>query len=82
MLMFSDLGVGLETQPVKTYLEWLMSLYDPQQGCFHYSGSKQDASDLGSGGAKFSLYHMIDDDWLTYRVTRIAANLLKKQPQA
>jgi hypothetical protein len=49
-LMFSDLAVGLDTQPVKTYLEWVMSLYDPQQGCFHYSGSKQDASDLGQVG--------------------------------
>jgi len=75
MLMFSDLGVGLEALPVRTFLEWLMSLYDPVRGCFRYSGPKSEATDLGPTGAKYSLFHLIEDDWLTYRVTRIAANL-------
>jgi hypothetical protein len=77
MLMFSDLGVGLDTQPVQKYLEWLLSLYNPQRGCFHYSGSMQDATDLDPGGAKYGLFQLIDDEWLTYRITRIAANLLR-----
>jgi hypothetical protein len=76
MLMFSDLEVGLDERPVQAILKWLTSMYDTNRGCFHYSGQKSEATDLGPAGAKYHLFQQIEDDWLTYRVTRVAANLL------
>jgi hypothetical protein len=32
---------------------------------------------MDSRVAKYRLYHLIEDDWLTYYATRIAANLDK-----
>jgi hypothetical protein len=77
MLMFSDVSVGLTERPVQAILKWLMSMYDAAQGCFHYSGRKSEATDLGPAGARYWLFQRIEDDWLTYRVTRIAANLVE-----
>lgn len=76
MLMFSDLDVGFEERPVQAILEWLMRMYDTEGGCFHYSGRKSEATDLGPAGTKYCLFQQIEDDWLTYRVTRVAANLV------
>jgi hypothetical protein len=78
MLMLSDLGVGLEERPVQAILDWLMSMYDAERGCFHYSGQKSKASDLGPAAAKYRLFQRIEDDWLTYHVTRIAIKLAEQ----
>ena len=56
----------------------LMSMYDAEQGCFRYSGRKSKATDLGAAGTKYWLFQRIEEDWLTYRMTRIAANLAKQ----
>ncbi len=79
--MFSELQVGLEEEPVQALLEWLMTMYHPDEGYFKYTGKpiskysrRQDAMD--SRVAKYRLYHLIEDDWLTYYATRIGANLL------
>jgi hypothetical protein len=83
LLMFSELQVGLEEKPVQAMLEWLMAMYRPDEGCFKYTGKpisqysrRKDAMD--SRVAKYRLYHLIEDDWLTYYATRIAANLIGK----
>ena len=75
MLIFSDLGVGLAERPVEAILGWLAELWDPERGCYHYAGRKSEATDLGSPAAKYWLFQRIEDDWLTYYVTRIAGNL-------
>jgi hypothetical protein len=83
LLMFSELQVGLETKPVQALLEWLMTMYRPDEGCFKYTGKPiskysrhKDAMD--SRVAKYRLYHLIEDDWLTYYATRIGANLIRR----
>jgi hypothetical protein len=80
LVMFSQLGIGLQTRAVKTILKWLMTMYDAQEGCFRYSGKpiskyskKQDG--LTSTVAKYRFYHLIENDWLTYHMTRIAAHV-------
>jgi hypothetical protein len=80
LLMFSDLKVGMTEKPVQVLLEWLMKMYHHDEGCFRYSGKPisqysrhKDAMD--SRVAKYRLYHLIEDDWLTYYGTRIGANL-------
>jgi len=77
MLMLSDLGIGLDKQPVQAVLNWLMSMYDEERGCFHFSGRRSEATDRGPQAAKYLLYQCIEDDWLTYRALRIAINLRK-----
>jgi hypothetical protein len=80
LVMFSELGIGLRTKAVQTILEWLMTMYDAGQGCFRYTGkpvskysNRQDGID--STVAKYRFYHLIESDWLTYHMTRIAANM-------
>lgn len=82
LVMFSDLGIGLHTRTVKAILNWLMTLYNVQEGCFQYTGKpvskysrKKDGIDAAV--AKYRFYHVIESDWLTYHVTTIAANMLK-----
>ena len=82
LAMFSELGIGLRTIAVQTILKWLMTMYDAEQGCFKYAGkpvskytNKQDGID--SAVAKYRFYHLIETDWLTYHMTRIATNMAK-----
>jgi len=84
LLMLSEFGVGLQEKAVKTILEWLMTMYDGEHGCFRYNGKpvskyslRQDYMD--SRVAKYRLYHLIETDWLTYHVTRIAKNLIERR---
>jgi len=80
LVMFSELGIGLQTRAVRTILKWLMTMYDVEEGCFRYTGKpiskytkKEDGID--SRVAKYRFYHMIENDWLTYHITSIAANI-------
>lgn len=80
LVMFSELGLGLRTRAVRTILKWLMTMYDAEHGCFRYAGkpvskysNREDGID--SRVAKYRLYHVIEDDWFTYHMTRIAANM-------
>ena len=82
LVMFSELGMGLHTRAFRTVLRWLMTLHDAQEGCFRYAGKpiskysrKKDGID--SAVAKYRFYHVIENDWLTYHVTTIAANMAK-----
>jgi len=82
--MLSEFGIGLQERAINTILEWLMTMYDADQGCFRYSGKpiskysrRQDYMD--SRVAKYRLYNLIEDDWLTYYVTRIAKNLIEQR---
>lgn len=83
LVMFSELNIGMRTQAVRTILKWLMTMYDGEEGCFRYIGKpvskyskKQDGID--SRVAKYRFYHVIENDWLTYHITRIAANMTTK----
>ena len=83
LLMLSEFQVGLEEKPVRAILEWFMTMYCPDKGCFKYAGKpisrysrRRDGMD--SRVAKYRLYHLIEDDWLTYYATRIGANLIGK----
>jgi len=82
LIMFTEFNVGLKEKPVQELLEWLMTMYHPDEGGFRYIGPsiskysrRKDGMD--SRVAKYRLYHLIEDDWLTYYATRIGANLNK-----
>lgn len=82
LLMFSDLGIGLSSRPVEVVLEWLMTMYDTKKGHYIYAGKPISKYSRKKDGVsprvmKYRLYHMIEDDWLTYYLTRIGKNLLQ-----
>jgi hypothetical protein len=80
LLMFSEEGTAVPGKVVDTLLGWLVGMYDPETGTYRYDGkpiSKMSRRVDGhtSREFKYRLYHMIEDDWLTYYVTRILRNL-------
>jgi hypothetical protein len=82
LLMFSEFRVGLQEQAVQTLLEWLFSMYSVQEGFFRYPGKplshySQKRDGMDARVAKYRLHHLVEDDWLTYYVTRIGMNLLE-----
>lgn len=81
LLMLSEYKIGLNENPATALLEWLMTMYLPDEGHFRYIGKpiskhsrRQDGMDARV--AKYRLYHLIEDDWLTYYLTIIAKNLM------
>jgi hypothetical protein len=78
LLMFAELKVGWESKPVRVMQEWLKEMHRSDEGCFQYDGkpvSQYSRHDDGMDArvAKYRLYHLIEDDWLTYHAARIAA---------
>jgi hypothetical protein len=74
---FAELDVGWQAKPVQAILAWLMAMYDADQGCFRYAGKPLSQYSLRQDGmdarvARYRLHHLIEDDWLTYHLTRIA----------
>lgn len=81
LLMFSEFKFGLDSKVVKNLLSWLLSMYQPDKSYFKYVGKpttrysfKDDYMD--SRVAKYRLFHLIEDDWLSYYATRIFKSLL------
>lgn len=82
--MLSELNVGLKEKAVQTIIEWLMTMYRPDEGYFRYIGKpiskySRQIDYMDARVAKYRLYHLIEDDWLTYYMTRIVANILKHE---
>ena len=82
--MLSEYGIGLNERPVKAIIDWLMTMYDEKEGHFQYEGKpvgsfRFKTDYMNPRVAKYRLYHLIEDDWLTYYGTRIAMNLLKQE---
>lgn len=80
LLMFTEFKTGLDSKVIKSLLSWLLSMYQ-DNSYFRYNGKpptkykfKDDYMD--SRVAKYRLFHLIEDDWLTYYATRIFKNFL------
>jgi len=61
-----------------------MGMYDVETGRFRYSGKplskmSRKADGHPSREFKYRLYHVIEDDWLTYYMVRKSAGALKVQ---
>ncbi|MCP4138509.1 MAG: hypothetical protein GY754_46555 [bacterium] len=83
LIMFTELKVGLDSRTVDSLLKWLLSMYQPDNSYFKYNGKpitrytfKDDYMD--SKVAKYRLFQLTENDWLTYYATRIFKNLLEK----
>lgn len=79
LLMFSKVGVSPEQRSVKVLLDWLEEMYLPERFHFRYMGKPISKMNRREDGAtprviKYRLFHLIEDDWLTYYLTRIESN--------
>ncbi|MBA7478152.1 hypothetical protein GH157_05800 [archaeon] len=79
LLMFSEAGVEPTQRSVKAILDWLDGMCLPEEAYFRYVGKPVSRMSVREDGAstvvmKYRLFHLIEDDWLTYYVTRIASN--------
>jgi hypothetical protein len=82
LLMFSETGINMQARPIQVILKWLMGMYNSKEGCFHYQGKSISKYSRKKDGAsprvlKYQLYHLLEDDWLTYYLTRIVQNMLE-----
>jgi len=81
LLMLSEYNIGISTRPIKTLLGWLLEMYNHKDGCFNYNGKpvskySRRADGMDARVAKYRLFHLIEKDWLTYYMTRIAKNIV------
>ena len=84
LLMLSEFGIGMDARPVRVVLEWLRGMYVQEEGCFRYQGKPISRHKFRQDGAtpavlKYRLYHLVEDDWLTYYMTRVARNMTPGQ---
>jgi hypothetical protein len=85
LLMFAEEGTAVSDKVIQTLLAWLDSMYDSERGHYKYSGKPISRMSRRVDGhtpreLKYRLYHMIEDDWLTYYVTRISMALGEMSP--
>jgi hypothetical protein len=81
LLMASEAKSGLGTKGARTALDWLLGMYLPEEGHFAHQGKpvsryKRREDGMDPRVAKYRLYHLAEDDWLTYYSARIAKNIL------
>jgi hypothetical protein len=82
--MFSEAGVDPEQRSVNILLDWLEGMYHPEKAQFIYEGKPVSKMSRREDGAtprvmKHRLYHIIEDDWLTYHATQIESNFTSKR---
>jgi hypothetical protein len=80
LLMLSEMRIGLEDPPVRVLLNWLAGMYVPDDGRFRYNGKPigkhtARADKVAPRALKYWVYHVIEDDWLTYHALRILVKI-------
>jgi len=83
LLMLIEFNIGTNEKFVQVILEWIMTMYHPDENCFRYTGKpiskfsyKKDYMDARV--AKYRLFHLLEDDWLTYYCTRIMRDIAQR----
>lgn len=84
LVMLTEFNIGVDSDTVQNLLKWLMTMYQPEGTHFVYTGksiakhtNKEDYMD--SRVAKYRLFQLIEDDWLTYYATRIFQNIVHSE---
>lgn len=84
LLMFSDINVSPTQRSVNVLLSWLEEMYHPKNGYFQYRGKPPSKMKRREDGAtpqvmRHRLYHLIEDEWFTYYMTRIESNFVSQR---
>lgn len=79
LLMLSEMGFSSDQRSIRVLLDWLEGMYVPEKFYFKYNGKPLSKMSRREDGAtsrvmKYRLYHLIEDDWLTYYLTRIESS--------
>ncbi|HUV34813.1 MAG TPA: hypothetical protein VMW22_07755 [Candidatus Desulfaltia sp.] len=82
LVMFAEHGFSPEQRSIKTLLDWLETMREPETGVFRYTGkpvSRMRRSEDGGtpGVMKYRLFHLVEPDWLTYWATRAEYSFLR-----
>ncbi len=82
LLMLSELGIGLYEDSIQTVLKWLMSMYYIDEGYFRYkeksvSKDYEKRAKTMTPELRYRSYHLTEDDWFTYYMTRIGVNIIQ-----
>ncbi|MBL8027165.1 MAG: hypothetical protein JNL74_12175 [Fibrobacteres bacterium] len=80
--VLSELNIGLDSKPIKAILNWLIAMYDKNEGTFIYSGKPASKWYSKSDGAspivaKYNFKQIAEKDWFTYHMTTIVVNMRK-----
>jgi hypothetical protein len=90
LLMFSAYGIAAQREPLPTILEWLLRMYDAEAGVFRSQGEsctsyaaliaavqRSRQSVHSARVLRYEMFHLLEDDWLTFHLTRAAINWLR-----
>jgi hypothetical protein len=76
LVMLAENGFSRDEPAVENLLEWLEAMYRPETGSYRYNGKPVSKMTLREDGGdprvmKYRLYHLIEEDWFTYWMTRV-----------
>ncbi len=76
LVMLAENGFSRDEPAIENLLGWLDGMYRPETGSYRYSGKPVSKMTLREDGGdprvmKYRLYHLIEEEWLTYWATRI-----------
>jgi hypothetical protein len=76
LVMLAENGFNRDEPAVENLLEWLEAMYNDGTGSYRYNGKPISKMSLREDGGdlrvmKYRLYHLIEEEWLTYWMTRI-----------
>jgi len=83
LVMFGEAGFDPEEPSIRVLLDWLETMHDPREGCFRYAGKpvSRMSRRLDGGDArvmKYRLFHLVEQDWLTYWAARAERGFLER----
>jgi hypothetical protein len=81
LIMLSENGFSRDEPVIANLLDWLETIYIEKTGSYRYNGKPISKMTLREDGGdprvmKYRLYHLAEEEWLTYWMTRIEKCLL------
>jgi hypothetical protein len=76
LIMLAENGFSRDEPAIENLLEWLETMYRPETGSYRYNGKPTSKMTVREDGGdprvmKYRLYHLAEEEWLTYWMTRI-----------
>jgi hypothetical protein len=76
LVMLAENGFGRDEPVIESLLSWLETMYNDETGSYRYNGKPISRMTLREDGGdprvmKYRLFHLIEEEWLTYWMTRI-----------
>lgn len=76
LVMLAENGFGRDEPVIENLLSWLETMYNEETGSYRYNGKPISRMTLREDGGdprvmKYRLFHLIEEEWLTYWMTRV-----------